>query len=121
MAVTVQNLPEIRVGRDWIINVSEKTPLGNPLPLNGYVIELCIKQNISDADNRALFKSDSLFSPNLQLGTYSFWIPNATTVGYASYGPEVNYEIIYKDPNGFTQTRFAGTIPITPSITTVVP
>jgi len=121
MGTTIENLPEIRIGRDWIINISEKTPLGNPLPLTGYTIELCIKKNLSDADNQSLYKSATLFSPNLPFGTYSFWIPSATTVGYTSYGPIVNYEIIYKDPTGFTQTRFAGTIPLTPSITTIIP
>lgn len=116
MATTIQNLPEIRIGRDWLLTVQEQTVAGNFFNLSGYVIELCIKMNATDTDDEALFRSITLANPNLPFGRYGFMITNETTENWGS-GGTATYEIIYQDPTGFTRTKYAGSVPITPSIT----
>src|SRR5208282_3351625 len=101
MATTIQNLPEIRIGRDWLLQVTEVTAQGNPLNLSNYTIELCIKANATDADNKALVKSATLYGANLPFGQYGFHIAAATTASWSgSGGITALYEIIYKDPTG---------------------
>src|ERR1700676_137437 len=119
---TIITAPEIRVGRDWFWPITEQSSLGNPIDLSGQTIELCIKKLLTDSDANALYKSATLFIDNRVFGQYWFKIPNAITSGYASFatsGVSAQYEVIYKDSTGIINTRLAGTIPITPSITVV--
>ncbi len=121
MSTTIQNLPEIRIGRDWLLQVTEQTSLGHPRNMESYTVELCIKYHVTDPDTNALFKSNTLYAPNLPFGHYGFHIPHTQTANYSPSGSPASYEIVYVDTEGFIGTRFAVQVPLTPSITIIVP
>ena len=121
MAVPANVPINIRRQRDFLLSVNEKTEQGNPWDLRGYTIAMCVKVNIGDADNKALYLSESFYSSNLAFGQYSFLIPHATTAGSGWAVSSAVYEVVYRDPTNIIQTRIEGTATIQPSVVVIVP
>lgn len=116
------NVPiSIRRYRDFYLSVQEKTELGNPWDLRGFTIAMCVKVNITDPDNKALYLSESFYASNLAFGQYSFLIPHTTTSGSGWNVSSAAYEVVYKDPTNIIQTRIEGTATIGPSVIIAVP
>lgn len=101
----------IYVKRDYVLEVNERTALGNPWDLRGYTIVFGVKVTATDLDSHALYLSSSFYDSDLAVGHYRFLIPHTTTSGsgYTSNSVAV-HEIVYQDPNGIINTRYTGPV-----------
>jgi hypothetical protein len=117
---TPANMPiSLRLNRDFVLSVTELTDEGNPWDLRGMKIAMVIKGNITDPDSRALYLSEHFYTSDLAFGKYSFLV-SVSGSGWASTA-SADYEIVYEDPTGVTQTRLEGPVAIGPSVLVIVP